>query len=241
LWTFNDSGNPPELFATDTLGRDRGVFLVEGARNQDWEAIALGRCGATDCLFIGDVGDNVERRSSVTVYRVREPQLPERSADTRLRPNATLQLRYPDGAHNVEAMLAAPDQSLYLITKKEADGARVYRVPGAAWADTGQVVTASFVQALPIPTRNGLAFLVTDATLAADSVSVALRTYRYIYFFSLRDDRLIEDTTRPRCDGIGLDVQGEGVAWLADGRLVTTSERIMTLGGTIAVIACPRS
>ena len=46
LWTFNDSDNPPYLFATDTLGGDRGTFEVAGARNIDWEAMALAPCGS---------------------------------------------------------------------------------------------------------------------------------------------------------------------------------------------------
>src|SRR5262245_12947688 len=44
LFTINDSGNEPLLFATDSTGADRGVWRVTGATNDDWEAIADGPC-----------------------------------------------------------------------------------------------------------------------------------------------------------------------------------------------------
>src|SRR5205085_6750727 len=65
LWTFNDSDNPPYLFATDTLGGDRGTFEVAGAENVDWEAMALAPCASGSCVYLADTGDDLERRSSV--------------------------------------------------------------------------------------------------------------------------------------------------------------------------------
>jgi hypothetical protein len=70
LWTHNDSGDRPYLFATDTSGAALGTFSVTGARNVDWEDIALGRCAGATCLYLADTGDNNERRSSVALYRL---------------------------------------------------------------------------------------------------------------------------------------------------------------------------
>ena len=44
LFTINDSGNDPLLFALDTSGADRGVWRVHGATNVDWEAASVGPC-----------------------------------------------------------------------------------------------------------------------------------------------------------------------------------------------------
>ena len=67
---------------------------------------------------------------------------------------------------------------------------------------------------------------------------MAIRTYSYIFFFRLENGRLVTDESRQRCYAAGLDAQGEGIAWLKDGRLATTSERIMGLGGTISIVEC---
>ncbi len=73
FWTFEDSGNEPALYAMDSTGRDLGTVRVANAVNEDWEAIAGGPCGDGRCLYIGDVGDNLELRRSRVIYRVREP------------------------------------------------------------------------------------------------------------------------------------------------------------------------
>ena len=57
IWTHNDGGIGPRLYATDTLGRDLGSFVVTGASNVDWEAMAIGSCRDRQCLYLGDIGD----------------------------------------------------------------------------------------------------------------------------------------------------------------------------------------
>ena len=44
LFTLNDSGNQPLLFAIDTTGADRGTWRVVNATNVDWESAAIGAC-----------------------------------------------------------------------------------------------------------------------------------------------------------------------------------------------------
>src|SRR5205809_4863299 len=63
LWTHNDSGDQPYLYATDVRGRDWGRLRVADARAVDWEDIALGPCPARTtpvvsgtCLYIADTG-----------------------------------------------------------------------------------------------------------------------------------------------------------------------------------------
>jgi hypothetical protein len=230
---LNDSGNPPELFAIDSGGRDRGVFRVEGAENRDWEALALARCGRRDCLYVGEVGDNNGRRNSLKLYRVPEPALS--SGGRPALPSGTIEFRYQDGARDAEAILVTPEQDVYLISKERSGGGRVYHLEGTAW-NRREVATARFLQQLPLP--DGSPFQVTDAALALDGISVAIRTYSYIFFFRLEHGVLTPDDTRPRCYAAGLDIQGEGISWLKDGRLATTSERRSGFGGTISIVEC---
>ena len=75
IWTLNDSGNSPWVYAVDTAGRALGTFRVMGASNFDWETLTISPCPAGSCLIIGDTGDNPELRPSVTLYRVPEPKI----------------------------------------------------------------------------------------------------------------------------------------------------------------------
>jgi hypothetical protein len=232
LWTLNDSGNKPWIFATDTLGRDLGSFTVTGAQNSDWEAIALGPCGRRECLYIADAGDNTESRSEVRIYRVPEPTLPAGSAATP--PAEVLELRYPDRPRDVEAAFVGGDGTVFLISKGRNGGARVYRVPERAWAERGPVV-ADALGELAIET-GGLGNLVTDAALSPSGDRVAIRTYLAVFLFALTR----RNTLLPlgvACDAAGLQVQGEGISWLDHHRMVLTSEGFGT-PGTIVALGC---
>ncbi len=238
LWTHNDSGNDPMLYATDTLGHDLGTFRVVGATNNDWEAIRVGACGSGSCLYIGDIGDNAERRGDIVIYRIPEPRVRGDS----LGPIATaravaLHVRYPDRPHDAEAMLMTPIGDLLLVTKG-IGGVRLYRISLAAW-DSDAPATASATGTLPIPADTASFRLVTDGAVAPDGVHAVIRTYRDLYFFRLTADNLVPDSPARACNILGLEVQGEGVDWLDQHHLVLTGEQAFALAGSIAVVTCP--
>src|SRR5881394_4424992 len=139
LWTHNDSGDGPYLYATDLRGTDRGALLVSGAQAIDWEDMSLGPCPVAfpipsrACLYLADTGDNLEFRPFVTIYAIPEPAPPERASDTLGVTNApaVLNLRYPDGSHDVEAVYVSPrDTAVYFVSKGARHGSaiRLFRV-----------------------------------------------------------------------------------------------------------------
>ena len=246
LWTHNDSGDGPYLYATDIRGRDLGALLVRNAEAHDWEAIALGPCpraaGTGDCVFIGDTGDNSEDRFGVTVYAVREPDPPTAPADTQrvTCAPAVLRLRYPDGPHDVEAIYVSPqDSTLYLVSKGRSGPVRLYRVGGEGWAaDT--VLTATLVQVLPVEPDPSAGRWITDAAMRGDGGLVALRTQAEIYFFTPGAGGRLHRAGRPTCRIRGLEYQGEAIDFLRDGTLVLTSEADgPKRPGQIHVVRCP--
>lgn len=126
LWTHNDSGDSPRLFAVGWNGRTRAAYRIRGVSANDWEALAPGRDSrGRPVLYIGDIGDNAGRRGEIRVHRVTEPS---RLRDGSLQAT-TFRLRYPDRAHDAEALLVHPhSQRLYVVTKKKR-GATVYLAP----------------------------------------------------------------------------------------------------------------
>ena len=232
FWSQNDSGNDAELFAYDSTGASLGVAHVTGARNRDWEAIAIGPCTEGSCVYIGDVGDNGARRDKVTIWRAIEPTV----GDSVTAPVTELRFSYPDGPRDVEAMWVSPDTTVWLLTKRpifRPDGtsrpAQLYRLPASMWTDSAEHV-AILVDSLPIvPLASSQLTWITDASLSLpDSAGVrhlAVRTYEQVFVFSA--DSL---TGRPgalehRCSLAPLRQRtGEGVVWLADGRLLFIAE-----------------
>jgi hypothetical protein len=244
LWTHNDSGDGPYLYATNLHGVDYGVIRVSGARAVDWEDIALGPCplAGGDCLYIGDTGDNLERRVSVRVYAVTEPDPPVTAADSLhvTRGARVLTLRYPDGAHDVEALYVSPhDTALYLVSKGRTRSIRLYRVPRAAW-EAGGTVTAQVVQTLPIVPDRAAGRLVTGAAVRSDGGLVAIRTYTDIYFFIPQPSGRLAPVRRRPCPVAGAERLGEAIDFLNDSTLVLTSEADPLGPGTIHTARCPR-
>lgn len=247
LWTHNDSGDGPYLYATDLRGSDLGFLLVPGAAAIDWEDMTLGPCPtrAGSCVYLGDTGDNAEARTSVTVYAVPEPDPPSGPGDT-LRTTAApavLRLRYPDGAHDVEAIYVSPrDSALYLVSKGRSGSIRLYRVARAEWQAAPQrVVTAERVQVVEILPDPGAGRGVTGAGIRPDGRLVAIRTYGEVYLFHAGDGgRLTPARERP-CNLAGTDEPGGGEAidFLDDSALVLTSEARPRRPGTLHRVVCP--
>ena len=55
LWTHNDSGAGPVIFAISHDGHLKGMYTVEGIGAEDWEAITTDLDGH---LYVGDFGNN---------------------------------------------------------------------------------------------------------------------------------------------------------------------------------------
>lgn len=236
IWTIGDSGNPPEVYAVDTTGELRARFRLEGVRNIDWEAIALGPCGSARCLYVADVGDNTERRREVAIHRFREPSRDDPSSISR-RAIETLRVRYPDRPHDVEALGVSPDGSALLVTKGRRGGVITFGVPAAAWSQDG-LVTATRIDSLPIVPQPGNGRLVSGLAMSPDGRHVVIRTYRELYLFDRSEDGRLAPAHWTSCDILGREPQGEAVGWFGDWRLVLLSERGFFAAGTVLMVEC---
>lgn len=242
LWTHNDGGNAPYLFATDTLARTLGTWIVAGSDNRDWEDIAAGPCpDGGHCLYLGDVGDNRERRSTDRIYRFREPDPDSVPSDSigETPASAVLTFQYPDGPTDVEAMYVDTNGDVYLISKGGSGPVMHYRLRTGDWArGIDHVVTAEALGQFPIDPGTTRLAGVTGSDLSADGHRLVVRTYRELFFYAVDETGAVGDGPVTTCPILGLESQGEGVAWLDDQRVVLTSERGVLGRGTVAVVRC---
>jgi hypothetical protein len=205
FWAHNDSGDVPRLFA---LGRDGSLLAevaVTGAEAVDWEDIAL----RDRMLYVGDIGDNAAQRPAIAVYRIAEPPAGVTSV-----PAERIALRYPDGPHDAEALLADPrGGSLTIVTKSYAGLAGVY---------SGRRGTLRLVAKLAL----GLGQPVTAGDISADGRVIVLRSYDQAYVWTRRRGESLAAALRrePCVAGANLldEGQGEALALSRDGRAFTT-------------------
>jgi hypothetical protein len=218
IWVHNDSGEGPEVFRLDQDGALRASFTLTGALAVDFEDMARGPGpdGQT-WLYIGDIGDNLMARQSISVWRFREPEGDGGPIDAE-----RLELRYPDGPKDAETLLVDPeDGALYVVTKVADGRSGVYQllvpVPG--------LHTLVLVDVLEFGTEPlGQTTLVTGGDLG--SAGLVLRTYLTAAFVwpAAPGDRLPELLEREPCEvEIAPEPQGEAIGWSPDG-LITISE-----------------
>lgn len=259
LWSHNDSGDGPYLYATDLRGSDRGRLLVSGAGAIDWEDMTLGPCPvsfvlqarptrqyASSCIYLADTGDNRETRPFVTLYAIPEPEPPSGPGDTLgvTRAAAILQLRYPDGAHDVEGVYVSPrDSAVYLVSKGYQPGTaiRVYRVSREAWSPhdtTRKVVEATLVQTLDVTPNREAGRVITGAAIRPDGRLVALRTYNEIFLFYPGVGGRLSPARDRACSIAGIDLGGEAIDFMSDSTFVLTSESWNGRPATINVVKC---
>jgi hypothetical protein len=200
LWTHNDSGGGPQLYAVGSDGRTLATLTLAGVTARDWEATAAGRDDrGRPALFAGDIGDNQDLWPEVAVYRVAEPA---RLGDATV-PATRYRMRYADGPRNAEALLVDPRNNRLYVATKDPGGGGLYRAP--ARLRTDQVNLLQRVARVPP--------LVTDGGFAPDGRSFVLRDYQGAFVYTTPGHRVGAFPLPPQ-------YQGESLTVTADGRAV---------------------
>lgn len=228
FWVHNDSGNDPRIYALTAEGQVRGYIPLDD-RLYDLEDIAIARCPASErwCIFIADSGDNLLQREQILIQAVPEPPLPGDADRGEIIVDgiSTLRRRYPDGPHDVEALVVAPEgDRLWLFSKTEGAPTRIFSSdtidPSATLSQVGEFVAPG------VAVEMGR--LVTGADLHPSGARLAIRVYTgsFEYWLDARGVAGIGDL-EPRQVTLGplSEPQGEAIGYGADGRsLWTVSE-----------------
>ncbi len=240
LWTFNDSGGAPLLFAVGKTGEHLGTFRVNGAKNRDWEDIAAFRKDGVSYLLIADVGDNLGSWRYSTLYVVREPrvQTPVPRHPLPVPVAWTIRFQYEDGPRDCEAV--AVDEAagkILLISKRDIPPA-FYTLPLApgdeavqmAWkvSDATGLPRPNLMERGTSPFLGGYADMVTAMDVASDGSMALVLTYKNVYLFSRLAGEPWADVFRRSPKTIILPPlpQAEGACFALDGQtLFVSSEK----------------
>lgn len=198
--TVNDSGDEARVFTVDDHGRTVGVTTWPGDAH-DVEALAPAGGGQ---VWVGDIGDNRASRDSVQVT-----QVPVGRGD-RTSEEPVYDLVYPDGSHDAETLLAAPDGRLYVVTKGILGGS-VYAAPATLDADRDNRL---------VRVARGILPMATDGTFLPDGHHVLVRGYSSAAVYDFPGFGRVRGIPLPS------QPQGEGIAVAADGAVYLSSEGV---------------
>lgn len=198
--TTNDSGDSARVFTVDDRGRTVGV-TTWGEQAHDVEALAPDGPGE---VWVGDIGDNRASRDSIQVARVPVGRGDRRSDEP------IYDLRYPDGSHDAETLLAGPDGRLYVVTKGMFGGT-VYAAPARLDPDRSNRL---------VRLADGILPMATDGAVLPDGHHVLIRGYVGAVLYTFPGFERLSAVPLPA------QPQGEGLAIATDGTIYLSSEGI---------------
>jgi hypothetical protein len=196
--TTNDSGHSGVVFAVDDAGDTVGV--THWSRDPtDCEALAPGGPGY---VWVGDIGDNLARRSTVSVTRV-----PVGHGDRDVQ-EQTYRLTYPHGATDAETLVRNPLTGRLFVATKNVFGGVLYALPKQL-STTGTNRLRAVGNVLPVA---------TDGSFFPDGRHLIVRSYTSAVVYdwpSMKDLASFQLPAQP---------QGEGISVADDGSVYVSSE-----------------
>ena len=229
LWTHNDSGGKPILYALDTTTFEVAQKLtLKNVKNKDWEDV----CTDGEHVYVGNFGNNKGNRKDLTIYRFPLSSIPEEG-------NATIEVdsicfsfgdqtnfekRKLEHDFDCESMFATEDY-LYLFSKGWLTGTtRLYRLSKTPGKYVAEVVNGFDSQGLitgaDYDRANGILVIV-------GYVKSIWKPFMYLIFdFDEAGERLSNRRFEmPQWAG----AQTEGICFFDEGRCYVTSETSPTI------------
>jgi hypothetical protein len=221
--TINDSGNEPVLYFLSTTGKViRRVFVTNG--NIDWEAITVD--SERKHLYIGDIGNNNNKRSDLKVLKL--PLKPLWVRDTITAEEILFsypqQTGFPPPANaqmfDAEALIWFRNRLLIFTKNRNIpfDGlSLVYSLPDAPGQHQAQLLDTLHFPGFRINNW------ITDASILPNQSRLALLAGGYVYLFldfdavSFKSGRFVEIE-------LPISRQFEGITWLDSKTLAISCE-----------------
>lgn len=212
LWTHNDSRNPSKIYLLSEKGQLLRQYTLKDALFEDTEDIAIqtSRDGQS-YIFLGDIGDNQNRRNVKQIYYFPEPV----SSDTNLTPKGlisdtlvryqTIKFTYPNGQWDAETLMFDNlANELYVVTK-EQKRAQIFRIP---LNQPNKTLTAEKLGEIPYP-------FLTAGDMSQDGKEILLKNYRTIYYWKRTPNQSLIQTLLQKPSKLPYlyEPQGEAIAW----------------------------
>lgn len=233
LAMINDSGNPPELFITDTSGRLVKTIRFDEPQNRDWEALSYHR----GRLYIGDIGNNRNKRRdlAIQIFDIdRSGQIPD------FHHRGSIDFRYADQPgypplpayrhFDAEALVAHGD-SLYIFTKNRSKPFDGFTHCYGLRQEPG-VQQARRLGSLKLGRGIRASFWVAEASLHPDG-RLLLLSYDKIWL--LHDFPELLQRENPAMETYHLDAmkQWEALSWYSPHSVFLAAERNTFSGGAL--------
>ena len=177
LWTHNDSGHMPIIYALNNHGRDLGSYFIDGVESIDWEDMDAFEYQGRHYLLIADTGDNFRVLWEHRIFIVDEPTVAQQLHPT-LTPAWTIVYQFENGrSYDVEAAAVDEQRNKVILLTKRHKPTLMFELPLKP-EKPEQVVQAVKVAELPY-IKNPSA-----VDISPDGRIMSINSYRRIHRFS---------------------------------------------------------
>lgn len=216
-YTHNDSGDTARIFRVDSKGNTTAEIRLRDVKAIDIEDIDSALIAGKEWVYVADIGDNSRKRKSVTVYQVSEPKA---KGTVTVRPDITLELTYPDGPQNVEAVMVHPKTGdIWIVSKVNSGKSNVYTLTRPRQTGKFQVAKVGTVE---VGTMIPGSAMVTGGAFSPDGRYIVLRSYTALYEFAVPKNTREWIRSVPIRIESALENQGEAVCYTLDGKAILT-------------------
>lgn len=229
IWMLNDGGNKPKLYAVSKKGKIEKVIDVK-AKNDDWEDLTSDDKGN---LYIGDFGNNNNKRKNLTILKVDKKYLNKKNAKV-----DKIEFKYPnqdkfppkkkDRFFDAESFFYF-NNNLYIFTKsrvkKNYGKTFLYKIPAKKGKYTAELIGE-------YNNCDDVECWITSADISSDGKTVVLLSQKNILLFSdFKNDNFLSGKVRK----IKLThrSQKEGICFKDKNTLFITDERAHGSGGNL--------
>lgn len=227
IWSHNDAGHSNTLFLIDTSsGEIVARYKIGGTMNIDWEDIEVswGPKKGESYIYIGDFGDNEQKRPEYSVFRFPEPQFEESHHGQNVHLTDLevdrIRFQYPDGSKDTESILVDPiTNDIFLITKR-GEVSVLYSLP-----------YPQQVQSNPYTIYKAGEFSFREASAAASSLDgskVMIKNRVDIFYWERQSDETMTEmlSRTPIKAPYSGEPQGEAISFDLEHNYYTLSEAL---------------
>lgn len=232
LWVVEDHGNQDEIFKVNFKGDLIKQLKVKNAKNVDWEDLTLDE---KDNLYIGDFGNNHNKRKNLVIYKLPNPEFEKGDKITAEK----IAFSYPDQQefppkvadlnYDAEAFFYR-DGHLYIITKNRtipfSGETFIYKVPAVSGVHKAVQVDKF------ITCKTEVSCQVTSADISPDQKTVVLLGYGTLWIFTdFKGDDFSKGSMRTI--KLGVSTQLESICFLNNDTLLLSDEERANTGGNL--------
>jgi len=129
LWTHNDSGHMPIIYAMDNKGKDLATYHLEDIESNDWEDMDAFEYQGMHYLLIADTGDNFKLRFNYRINIINEPELKDNNRSA-VSPAWSFSYQFEDNASfDVESVAVDVSREKIILLTKRTPHALMFELP----------------------------------------------------------------------------------------------------------------